>query len=821
MNIKGVSKMSFTYDDAYKANLEYFNGDELAAKVFVDKYARRNDVGELIELTPDDMHKRLADEFVRIEQSKFEKPLSYNEIYEAFKGFKRLIPQGSPMFGIGTNQFVTISNCYVVEPPVDSYGGIHYTDQCITQISKRRGGVGTDLSHLRPERSATRNSSRTSSGIISFAKRFSNSIREVGQDGRRGALMLTLSVHHPDIVSFAKAKQNKEVATGCNMAIRLTDEFLQAVEEDGLYEQRWPVDGKTKISRFVRAREVWDIMIDCAWAFAEPGLMFWDTIIRESPADCYAKYGFETVSTNPCGELPLCVNDSCRLLLLNVFSYVQNPFTQKATFDWTAFYNDARLAQRLMDDMIDLELEFIDRIIEKVHNDPEPYKYKELELNLWLSIREKCQLGRRTGTGLTGLGDTLAALGIEYGSEDGINTVERIYRTLKFGVYQESVDLAKKLGTFEVWSWNAEKDCTFFQRFMDETVELNDGYLLMGYDLYDDMALHGRRNIGLMTTAPAGTTSILTQTTSGGEPLVFIEAERKKKICPSDKSSRVDFTDVTGDQFMIFKVYHPKVKMWMDITGETDITKSPWYGCCAEDLDPACRVKQQAVSQRHVDHAISSTVNLHKDATRAEVAKVYETAWHEGCKGITVYRAGCRDGIITKVSDEDTNERPRTLPCDVYHISVRGQKYFVLVGLKDGKPYEVFAGKNGFIDQKIKTGNIIRKRKGYYICQFNDSDLILSPITASTSEMEEAVTRLASAALKHGANIQYLVAQLEKVGEKSDLQSFCRSISRALKKYIKDGAVERGEICPECGGGPIVRQQGCQVCLSCAWSKCI
>jgi len=954
--------MIYTYDEAMAASLEYFNGDELAAAVFVDKYALRNENEELVEGTPVDMHVRLALALADIERDKFSKPFSAEEIYDSLRFFNRIIPQGSVMFGVGNHQYVTLSNCYCVQNPEDSYGSIHYTDQCITQISKRRGGVGVDISRLRPAMTPTTNSAGSSTGPVSFSQRFSNSTREVGQSGRRGSLMTTMSVHHPDIISFIEIKLDPSKNTGTNMSIRLTDEFLQAVQDDTEYEQRWPVDSdEPKISNMVNASKIWKRIIKCAWTRAEPGLLFWDRIIDDSLADCYADVGYNTCSTNPCcfaypenikvvtnnglkslntitsddliwvdtaqewcknsgyfeyknaivnivrfdngdciyvttdhklakyietidgynyklqqvkylsigdkilcqqtsdhlyvtiseiqkqselytvgcievedhhqftangiisgnSELPLCVNDSCRLLLLNTFSYVRNPFTNKAYFDYKAFYEDAILAQRYMDNIVDLEIEAIKRIIKKVEKDPEEEKYKVVELDIWNNILEKCVQGRRIGVGANAIGDTLAALNLGYGTKKSVKCVEKIFKTLKFGVVCGSIELAEEVGAFPVWDWEKEKDHPFLLQLKDESINF-DGVIINGIDLYNKMAKYGRRNIGLLTCSPSGSVSILTQTTSGIEPLLYFDCERKKKINQNDENTKIDFTDPnTGDKFQIFKVYHPKVKMWMDITGKTDIKESPWYGYCANDVSPMDRIAIQAAAQKHIDHAISSTVNLPKHATQKQVAEVYEEAWRTGIiKGITVYRDGCRSNIISPVGST-MNERPKEVRCDVHHISVSGLKYFVLVGIIDGKPYEIFAGKNGFLPAKIKSGTIVRKRKDYYIAQFDDSDIELSPITASATTMEEGITRLVSTALRHGADMYHLVQQLEKVGEKDELQSFSRGVARALKKYIIDGTVEYGEICPECEQESLVRQQGCPFCTNCGYSKCI
>jgi ribonucleoside-diphosphate reductase alpha chain len=828
--------MTFSYDDALNASIEYFSGEDLPARVFVDKYALRNINDELVEKTPDDMHRRLAREFARIEKNKFKEPYSEEYIYSLFKNYSTIIPQGSPIYGIGNqDQYVSISNCVVVDSPEDSYGGILKTDQELVQLSKRRCGVGLDLSKLRPTKSRTRNSARSSTGTLSWMNRYSNSIREVGQDGRRGALMLTINVHHPDVLLFASAKDNDTAVTGANISVRLTDEFLEAVEKDTEYEQRWPVDSKTPtITKMVRAKDVWNKLIQNAHSRAEPGLLFWDNIIKESIPDCYP--GYTTIATNPCGEIPLSAYDSCRLLVLNLMRFVNNPFTANATFDFNEFYKLSQIAQRLMDDMIDLELECIDRIIRKINGDPEKKEIKRTESLLWQCLRKTCEEGRRTGLGCTALGDAIAACGLKYGSEDSISFVDRVYKTLKFGSYRSSVDMAKELGPFPIWDWSKEKDCPFLTRLIDEDIEIGttivDGIKTSGYiwgeDLYDDIRKYGRRNIANLTSAPTGTISTQAGyqvgnkwyfgSTSGIEPLFDDEAfSRMKKIVPGDKDARTDFVDKNGDHWMKFEVYHPGIKAWRECL-DGIIGDNPYHNATANTIVWTQRVKLQAAAQRHIDHSISSTVNLPEHTPVEEVAKIYETAWKSGCKGITVYRDKCRSGVlIHKQEEEVIKERPKELPCDVHHITVKGKQYFVLVGLgENGKPYEVFAGKNGFIDKEIKHGKIIKQKRGLYKVIFED-ETDLSPITASSDEHEETITRLTSALLRTGADIIIVVQQLEKVN--GEMLGFSKALARALKKYIKDGTVEQGEECPSCKQKTLIRVSGCVQC-NCGWSKC-
>lgn len=831
--------MTYSYEDALQASLSYFKGEELPAKVFVDKYALRNNEGEILENTPDDMHRRMAKEFARIEAGKFKKPLSENAIYELFQGFRKLIPQGSPMSAIGNPyQIMSASNCFVVPPPEDSYGGICLTDQHIVQISKRRGGIGYDISKLRPKNTSVQNSSRTTTGCISFMHRFSHSGREVGQGGRRGAQMITISVHHPDILDFVTVKNDEVSVTGANISVRLSDEFLNAVEHNLEYELRWPVEGVKQISRMISARVVWEAIIHNAWLRAEPGLLFWDNIIRESVADCYIQ--FRTTSTNPCGEITLSNHDSCRLLAINLISYVVNLYTSEAYFDYQAFYKDAQIAQRLMDDLVDLELEQINKILDKISKDEELDSTKMVEKELWELVKQACENGRRTGLGITGLGDTLAALGIKYGSDQSIAVTDKIYKTLKFGSYRSSVDMAKEIGAFPAWSFELEKDNPFLNRIKDEELNLNDGEVVFesgqlqlieqsfvsGKQLFADIERYGRRNIANLTTAPTGSISIMAgildmfNISSGIEPVYALETDRFKKVNHSDENAKVDFVDKMGDKWSKFAVYHSGLALWLKANPDKKKEESPYFGATAEDINWVQRVKLQAAAQRHIDHSISSTINLPNDVKEEEVAKIYEAAWKAGCKGVTVYRDGCRSGVIVKKDKGQEKAklvRPKELPCNVHHINVKGKSYFVLVGLMDGKPYEVFAGKNGFLKKSIETGSIVRKNKNYYKALFDD-ETELSPITASCNEYEEAITRLTSALLRSGADMHLIVQQLEKVN--GEMHSFAKSVARALKTYIPDGTIEEGEICPECGSTNVVRQSGCQTCLTCSWSKC-
>ena len=1126
----------YTYQEALEASVEYFEGDELAGKTFVDKYALRNKDNELMEKTPADMHKRLAKEFARIEKKKFKNPMSENEIFDLLDKFKYIIPQGGPMSGIGdTERFVSLSNCVVADSPEDSYGGILHTDQQLVQLSKRRCGVGIDITNIRPRDTIVTNSSRTSTGIVPFMERYSNSIREVGQGGRRGALMITCDVLHPQIEDFITSKMDDVSVTGANISVKLRDVFLRAVKAKEKYTKQWPVGSESpQIVQEANARDLWKQIIHCAWSRAEPGLLFWDTILRECPANVYSRYS--PISTNPCqpanawvltknglttfgdivigdeiwsesgwtkvvnkwstgqkqtykykttagifygtenhkivengqkvevknatqldiilgpelqkidlskhlqtivdgmvigdgsykdgvypllyigqddndyftsdikpyieyqfdgdaykikttikpeelpytyerfvpkrfitgsdgeklaflrglysangsvcdnritlkaaskqiiedvqlmlssvgirsyyttnrpkivkfsngnyqckesydlnisidrhkfvnligfiqhyknnkikivksykpvkstfdinyiedcgiqevfditvdnpshtywtgcvnvsncSEIPLPALDSCRLLVLNLLSYVDNPFTKQAVFNYELFKKHAKIAQRLMDNIVDLEAEAILRIIGKIKSDPESDDIKREELTMWQRMYDICVEGRRTGTGVTAVGDTLAALGIKYGSTKSIDTVDEIYKQLKLSCYASSVDMAKELGPFKGYYAKLEAENSFIIRLKEESPEL-----------YKDMVKYGRRNVALLTTAPTGTVSIMTRTTSGIEPLFLMSYTRRKKGNPGDKDFRADFIDKLGDAWQEFKVYHPTLTQWMKITGKTNEEESPWYGCCAADLNWKNRVKLQAAAQRHIDHAISSTINLPNDVTEEQVAEIYEFAWETGIiKGITVYRDGCRTGVLisnkeekkSKLSKTNAPPRPKTLPCDVHHLTVKGIRYFAIIGLMENEPYEVFIGRNcnsegdSLISKGITTGLLEKVKRGHYTLVDGDGKLIHEIISANCEEHEEMLARMTSTALRHGSDISFVVHQLEKT--RGDMQSFSKVIARTLKKYIPDGTEVKGETCQNCGG-KLVRIEGCQSCQSCGWSKC-
>lgn len=804
---------------------DYFVGDELPASVWSSKYALRDFDDTVMEQNPDQMHWRMSNEIARVEAKKFKNPYSATQIHAWMKDFGAIIPQGSPMSGIGSKRYVSLSNCYVTDCPVDSYSGVMMVDEQMVQICKRRGGVGTDLSEIRPAEMPTTNSARKATGVVPFCERYSNTIREVGQEGRRGALMISLSVHHPEIVDFAKMKLDPNKVTGANVSVRLSDEFLKAVEAGTTYEQRWPVDSATPtISRMVDAREVWDEIIKCAHARAEPGLLFWDRIISESPADCYSDVGFKTRSTNPCSELPLSVLDSCRLLLVNLFYCVEYPFTNRAKFSFEKLAEYSAIAQRLMDDIVDLELECIDRIIGKVESDPEPEHIKVRELDLWKRIRKTCEDGRRTGTGITALGDSLAAVGIKYGSDESIEATAEIYKTLKLAAYRSSVEMAKELGAFPVWDHEKEKNNPFLLRIKGEDPQL-----------WEDMKQYGRRNIALLTTAPAGSVSICAGprpyfgTTSGIEPLFTDKPyTRRKKINHGDKTTKADFVDDRGDRWTEHTVFHAKLRMWMDITGETDYTKSPYHGCTANDIDWKQRVILQARANEHCDHAISSTLNLPNDVSVEKVAEIYETAWRAGCKGITVYRDGCRDGVlVTKptpkagIQKTTAPKRPADMPCDIHVVKVKGQSFLVLIGKLGGDPYEAFVCESGRTLEAI-SGNasgILRKvKKGRYDLLDKDGVSIQDNIGLCLTDEQSALTRMVSTSLRHGADIAFVAHQLEK--SKGDITGFAKAVARVLKKYVKDGTKVSGSVCQKCGGSNIVFQEGCSRCVDCGDSKC-
>lgn len=813
-----------TFEEAFEQSLKYFKDDELAASVFLTKYALTNPQGNIEEPTPDYMHKRLAREFARIE-SKYPNGLSEKEIYGYFKNFKYIVPQGSPMAGIGNPyQIMSLSNCFVIQSPYDSYGGLLKTDQEEAQLMKRRGGVGFDISTIRPKGILTANAAKTTDGIGVFMDRFSNTCREVAQGGRRGALMLTISVHHPEIRTFINIKRDRKRVTGANISIRLSDEFMEAVKGNEKVQLRWPIEEtqKPQVEAWVDAASLWHEIIESAHESAEPGLLFWDTVKRNSPADAYESLGFGTISTNPCGEITLSPYDSCRLLLVNAVSFVKNPFTDKAQFDWEAYSKVVQVAQRLMDDVVDLELESIDRILAKIEADPEPMDVKRIEMDLWTKIRKSAENGRRTGLGLTAIGDAVAAMNTVYGSPESVELIGEIYKQLALNSYRSSVILAKERGAFPVFDYQLEKDHSFITKIMNLDPQLK-----------KDWQKHGRRNIANTTTAPAGSVSVETQTTSGIEPAFLLSYKRRKKINPGDHLARVDFIDDMGDKWQEYTVYHHWFKKWMDITGKTDPAESPYAGATSNDINWVNKVKAQAAAQEWICHSISNTTNVPEDTSVEVIKEIYMTGWASGCKGVTVYRDKCRSGVLvadsdvrssSKFAEHHAPKRPEKLPCDIYHMQVRGEKWNFFVGLYNDRPYEIFAGRSEHIHlpKSRKTGTI--KKNGTYNLYTGegDNELVIKDL-ASVFEntTESAFTRTVSLALRHGTPCQYVVEQIEKGADKeNEMFSLAKGLMRVLKHYIKNGTKPSLKKCPNCGSKELAYQEGCITCQSCGTSKC-
>jgi len=825
---------SISVIDAFKASTEYFSGDELAANVFSGKYALPDGAGGVLEHTPDDMHKRLAREFARVE-SGYPNAMSEDEIYHLFRNWS-IVAQGSPLSGIGNLQQVqSLSNCFVVAPPEDSYGGILFTDQEQVQIMKRRGGVGFDVSKIRPKGQATANAARTTDGLAIFMERFSNSCREVAQGGRRGALMITIDCRHPEIETFIDIKRDRKKVTGANISIRFNDEFMQCVEDNDPYVLRWPVEADVSdaiVVKEVGARDIWEKFVDAAWESAEPGALFWDRVI-EGPADCYGDVGYRTVSTNPCAEIPLSSYDSCRLMVNNLTKFVIAPFTQDATFDFDTFHDVVIKAQRLMDDLIDLEIEAIDKIIAKINGDPEAEETKRIEIELWNKVKVATLGGRRTGLGPTGVGDALAALGLKYGSDESIKMTEKIYRAHAVGAFTSSIIMAKERGAFPVYDIDLEKDNTYLKRIWGALPK----------HINELRLLHGRRNIALTTTAPVGSVSCLTQTTSGIEPVYMIGYNRRKKIVEHGADTRVDFIDELGDRWQEFTVYHHGVKKWMEVTGKTEIDDTcPYNGATSPEIDWIQSVKIQAAAQLWVCHGISKTCNLPEDVDKSVVSDVYMKAWKSGCKGFTVYREGSRDGVlipIENVSKETDRskmkfaihaapKRPEIMPCEIHHATIKGEKWTILVGLFDNRPYEVLGGLAEFVEipSKYSTGCIKKRhrktRNSIYDLLFgeNGNEITIKDVVRVFDNPNYAVlTRMISLSLRHGAPINYVVEQLQKDRD-ADLFSFAKVISRVLKKFIKDGTKPGGGVCPSCSEDALTYQEGCITCVACGHGKC-
>ncbi|HDR89485.1 MAG TPA: adenosylcobalamin-dependent ribonucleoside-diphosphate reductase [Bacteroidetes bacterium] len=833
---------TYAHDEVIQASIEYFKGDELAARVWANKYALKDSYGNLYEKTPDDMHRRLAREIHRIEQ-KYPNPLPEETIYRVLKDFKYIIPQGGPMTGIGNKfQIASLSNCFVIgnEGNSDSYGGIMKIDQEQVQLMKRRGGVGHDLSHIRPSGSPVLNSALTSTGVVPFMERYSNSTREVAQDGRRGALMLTISIKHPDAEKFIDAKLEQGKVTGANVSVKIDDEFMQAVLNDTTYVQQYPLDAeKPAYKKEIRARDLWNKIIHNAWKSAEPGVLFWDTVLRESVPDSYADLGYRTVSTNPCGEIPLCPYDSCRLLAINLYSYVNDPFTDKARFDTDLFNEHVGLAQRIMDDIIDLEIEKIDAILDKIRRDPEPDEIKGVERRLWERIRHKTEEGRRTGIGITGEGDMLAALGLRYGSEEAVSFSVEIHKNLALEAYRSSAYLAKERGPFNIYDPEKEKNNPFIKRLRkaDE-------------NLYNYMTKHGRRNIALLTIAPTGTTSLMTQTTSGIEPVFLPVYKRRRKVNPSDRDVKVTFVDEVGDAWEEYPVYHHKFRDWMRTKGydpeevkqysdekmEELVKESPYYKATSNDVDWLAKVRMQGEIQKWVDHSISVTINLPQQVQESLVSELYLTAWKSGCKGATIYRDGSRNGVL--VTGEKKNEqavqfpkRPRVLDAEIIRFNNNNERWIAFVGLKDGVPYEIFTGladEEIFpIPKSITKGKIIKTKdedgKNRYDFMYTDKygyKNILGGLSHMFHPEFWNYAKLISGVLRHGMPIPDVVNLVSSLRlDSENINTWRNGVERALKRYIPNGTRAKGE-CQECGSKNLIYQEGCLICQDCGSSKC-
>lgn len=842
----------YSYDEAFNASCDYFKGDELAARVWVNKYALKDSYGNIYEKTPDDMHHRLASELARIE-SKYTNPLSETDIFNLMKDFKYIVPQGSPMAGIGNNyQVGSLSNCFVIglDGAPDSYGGIIKIDEEQVQLMKRRGGVGHDLSHVRPKGSPVKNSALTSTGLVPFMERYSNSTREVAQDGRRGALMLSVSIKHPDSEAFIDAKMTEGKVTGANVSVRVDDDFMRAAETDAEYEQKFPVDSEHPyVSKKINANALWRKIVHNAWKSAEPGVLFWDTITRESIPDCYADLGFKTISTNPCGEIPLCPYDSCRLIAVNLYSYVKNPFTAEAEFDFDLFRQHIRCAQRLMDDIIDLEMEKIDKIIAKIEADPETEEVKATELNLWKKIRSKTLAGRRTGLGTTAEGDMLAALGFRYGTPEATAFSVSVHKTLALAAYRSSVEMANERGAFSLYDAKREEANPYINRLKDADPSL-----------YDEMIKYGRRNIACLTIAPTGTTSLMTQTTSGIEPVFMPVYKRRRKVNPNEPGVHVDYVDETGDAFEEYVVYHHKFISWMDANGikrkekfsqeELDelVAKSPYNKATANDIDWHEKVKMQGEIQKWVDHSISVTINLPSDVTEDLINELYMEAWKAGCKGCTVYRDGSRSGVLVSTQKEKKKveapvhtgfeerhvlKRPIELEADVVRFQNNKEKWIAFVGLIDGRPYEIFTGladdEDGiFCPKSVSKGKIIKaidengnKRYDFQFINKRGYKTTIEGLSDKFNPEYWNYAKLISGVLRYGMPIDQvmkLVGGLELNSE--SINTWKMGVERALKKYLPEGTKAKGQKCPNCGQETLIYQEGCLICTSCGTSRC-
>ena len=856
-------KTTYTFDEAFKASVDYFGGDELAAKVWVNKYAVKDSFGKIYEKTPDDMHWRIANEIARVEK-KYKNPMTANQLHDLLKGFKYIVPQGSPMTGIGNNyQIASLSNCFVIgnEGSADSYGAIMKIDEEQVQLMKRRGGVGHDLSDIRPKGSPVKNSALTSTGLVPFMERFSNSTREVAQDGRRGALMLSVSIKHPDSESFIDAKMESGKVTGANVSVKIDDEFMKAAIAGEKYLQTYPIDAKKPLySKEINASELWKKIVHNAWKSAEPGVLFWDTILRESVPDCYADLGFRTVSTNPCGEIPLCPYDSCRLLAINLYSYVKNPFTPKAKFDFDLFKNHVAIAQRIMDDIIDLEIEKIDMIQAKIASDPEDDETKYTEKRLWEKIMHKSTMGRRTGVGITAEGDMLAAMGLRYGTPEATDFAEKVQRTLALAAYRSSVEMAKERGAFEIFDWKREQKNPFILRIKEADPQL-----------YEDMKKYGRRNIACLTIAPTGTVSLMTQTTSGLEPVFMPVYKRRRKVNREDENANVTFVDENGDAFEEFIVFHHKFVEWMKVNGidpaqkftseQVDelVARSPYYKATAQDVDWVNKVKMQGAMQKWVDNSIRVTINLPNDVSEELVNQLYVEAWKSGCKGCTVYRDGSRDGVLIdaksdKKADKDKEKkdskeptlapcdceprqvvetRPRVLEADVVRFQNNKEKWVAFVGILDGRPYEIFTGlqddEEGIVLPKtVEKGWIIKsldengnKRYDFQFTNKRGYKVTIEGLSEKFDKEYWNYAKLISGVLRYQMPIDLCIKLIGSLDLGSEnINNWKNGVERALKKYVQDGTAVKGEKCSVCGSESLVYQEGCLICKNCGSSRC-
>ena len=844
-----MDRKTYTFDEAFKASLDYFGGDELAAKVWVNKYALKDGFGNIYEKSPVDMHRRLAKEIARVER-KYPNPLSEQELFDLFDHFRYIIPQGSPMTGIGNDyQIASLSNCFVIglDGEADSYGAIIRIDEEQVQLMKRRGGVGHDLSHIRPKGSPVKNSALTSTGLVPFMERYSNSTREVAQDGRRGALMLSVSIKHPDSEAFIDAKMTEGKVTGANVSVKIDDDFMKAAIDGGVYKQQYPIDAESPLyEKEIDASALWKKIIHNAWKSAEPGVLFWDTILRESVPDCYANLGFRTVSTNPCGEIPLCPYDSCRLLAINLYSYVMKPFTSEAYFDFDLFQKHVGLAQRIMDDIIDLESEKIEKILEKIDSDPESLEIKQTERHLWEKIQHKTLQGRRTGVGITAEGDMLAALGLRYGTDEATDYAESVQKALALAAYRSSVHLAKERGAFEVFDAKREENNPFINRLREADPSL-----------YTDMVKYGRRNIACLTIAPTGTTSLMTQTTSGIEPVFLPVYKRRRKVNPNDAEARVDFVDETGDAFEEYIVFHHKFVTWMQANGysttkkysqeEVDelVAKSPYFKATSNDVDWLQKVRMQGRIQKWVDHSISVTINLPNNVTEDLVDSLYVEAWRCGCKGCTVYRDGSRAGVLLatdKKKKDDCNcmqppiivsTRPRELEADVVKFQNNRERWIAFVGLLNGRPYEIFTGladddEGIMLPKHVSKGSIIKNYdedgKKHYDFQFKNKrgyKMTIEGLDGKFNPEYWNYAKLISGVLRYGMPIDQVIKLIQGMELNSEsINTWKNGVERALKKYLPNGTEAKGQKCPNCGLETLVYQEGCLICTNCGASKC-